>query len=90
MNKTELIDAMAAKAGLSKRDAQKALNAFVDVTKEALKKEQRLSLPGFITFKVVDRSARTARNVRTGAKINVPAKKVVKFRVGPGLANAVK
>ena len=90
MNKTELIDAMAAQAGLSKNDAKKALNAFMDVTKQALKKEQKLTLPGFVTFKVVDRPARTARNVQTGAKINVPAKKVVKFRVGNQLADAVK
>jgi DNA-binding protein HU-beta len=90
MNKTELINAMSVKAGLSKKDTQKALDAFMDVTKQALKKEQRLSLPGFITFKVVDRPARTARNVHTGAKINVPAKKVVKFRVGNNLADAVK
>lgn len=90
MNKTELINAMSAKAGLSKKDTQKALDAFMDVTKQALKKEQRLSLPGFATFKVVDRPARTARNVRTGTKIDVPAKKVVKFRVGSNLADSVK
>lgn len=90
MNKIELINAMSAKAGLSKKDTQKALNAFMEVTKQALKEEQRLSLPGFVTFKVVDRPARTARNVQTGATINVPAKKVVKFRAGKTLADAVK
>ena len=90
MNKTELIDAVSAKAGLTKKDARNAVNAFVEVTTLALKKDKQLSLPGFLTLKVADRSARTARNVRTGAVINVPAKKVVKIKVGKTLAEAVK
>lgn len=90
MNKTELIQAMSEKSGLTKKDTQRALDAFLEVTTHALKKEQRLSLPGFATFKVVDRPARVARNVATGGTVNVPAKKVVKFKVGATLAEAVK
>ena len=90
MNKTELIEAMVAKTGMTKKDTKKAVDAFMEVTTEALKKEKRLMIPGFATWKVIDRPARKGRNVRTGAVITVPAKKVVKFKVGATLANAVK
>ena len=90
MNKTELINAMAAETGMSKKNTKIALEAFLEVTKQALKKEKKLSLPGFATWKVVERPAQKARNVRTGASINVPAKNVVKFRAGSLLAQAVK
>ncbi|PID88493.1 MAG: DNA-binding protein [Bacteroidia bacterium] len=69
MNKAELIDAMASKAGLTKADAKKALNAFTEVTGDVLKKGDKLTLIGFGTFSVSKREARTGRNPRTGAII---------------------
>ena len=85
MNKTELIAAMAEKAGLTKVDAGKALNAYVDVVKEQLTKGEKITLVGFGTFDVVSRPARTGRNPRTGAKIKIAAKKSAKFKAGKGL-----
>lgn len=89
MNKAELIDAMASDAGLSKADAQKALNAFVKATTGALKAGDRLSLVGFGSFSVSTREARTGRNPQTGKEIQIAAKKVVKFKAGAELAESV-
>ena len=89
MNKTQLIEAMAGKAGLSKADAKKALEAFVEATGEALKGGDKVSLVGFGSFSVTERGARTGRNPQTGATINIPAKKVVKFKAGSELAAKV-
>ena len=85
MNKTELIAAMAEKAGLTKVDAGKALNAYVDVVKEQMAKGEKVSLVGFGTFSVVSRPARTGRNLRTGKAIKIAAKKSAKFKAGKGL-----
>lgn len=85
MNKTELVAAMAEKAGLSKVDAGKALNAYIDVIKEQLAKGEKVSLIGFGTFGVVDRPARTGRNPRTGKTIKIAAKRSAKFKAGKGL-----
>jgi len=90
MNKTQLIDAMAAEAGLSKADAKKALEAFVNATTGALKSGDKVALVGFGSFSVNERSARTGRNPQTGATINIPAKKVVKFKAGSELSNTFK
>ncbi len=90
MNKAELIDAMAAGAGLSKADAKKALDAFVSATTDALKKGDRVALVGFGSFSVSTRSARKGRNPQTGKEINIPAKKVVKFKAGADLSKGVK
>ena len=90
MNKTQLIDAMAADAGLSKADAKRALEAFVNTTSGALKGGDKVALVGFGSFSVNERSARTGRNPQTGATINIPAKKVVKFKAGAELSNTVK
>ena len=90
MNKAELIDAMAANSGLSKADAKKALDAFIEATTAALKTGDRVALVGFGSFSVSTRSARKGRNPQTGAEINIPAKKVVKFKVGNDLAKGVK
>ncbi len=90
MNKTQLIDAMAADAGLSKADAKRALEAFVNTTSGALKSGDKVALVGFGSFSVNERSARTGRNPQTGATINIPAKKVVKFKAGAELSNTVK
>jgi DNA-binding protein HU-beta len=90
MNKTQLIDAMAADAGLSKADAKRALEAFVNATSGALKGGDKVALVGFGSFSVNERSARTGRNPQTGATINIPAKKVVKFKAGAELSNTDK
>ncbi|MBN1115758.1 MAG: HU family DNA-binding protein [Bacteroidales bacterium] len=89
MNKAELIDAMAASAGLTKADAKKALDAFIDSTSGALKKGDKVALVGFGTFSVAERSARTGRNPQTGKEIKIAAKKVAKFKAGSELAGAV-
>lgn len=89
MNKAELIEAMANGAGISKADAKKALDAFVDTTTKALKKGDRVALVGFGSFSVSKRSARTGRNPQTGKEIKISAKKVVKFKAGADLGNAV-
>lgn len=82
MNKSELINAMAEKAGLTKVQAKSALEAFVAATEDALKKNDKLSLIGFGTFSVAERKARVGHNPANGKKINIPAKKVVKFKAG--------
>jgi DNA-binding protein HU-beta len=89
MNKAELIDAMASKSGISKADAKKALESFVDVTGSALKKGDRISLVGFGSFSVSNRAARTGRNPQTGKEIKIAAKNVVKFKAGTELAGKV-
>ncbi|MBE0650789.1 MAG: HU family DNA-binding protein [Bacteroidales bacterium] len=90
MNKAELIDSMASGAGLSKADAKKALDAFIDSTTAALKSGDRVALVGFGSFSVSTRSARKGRNPQTGKEISIPAKKVVKFKAGAELSHGVK
>lgn len=85
MNKTELIAAVAEKAGLTKIDARKAVDAVIDTTKEVLKKDDKLTLIGFGTFSVVKRDARKGINPRTKKAIKIPAKKLVKFKAGKGI-----
>ena len=89
MNKTELIDAIAKKANLSKADSKKALEAYLTATADALKKGDRISLIGFGTFSVQKRAARMGHNPRTGKSIKIAAKKVVKFKPGATLAKKV-
>jgi DNA-binding protein HU-beta len=89
MNKAQLIDAMASTAGLTKADAKKALDAFVGATTDALKAGDRVALIGFGSFSVSERSARTGRNPQTGKEITIAAKKVVKFKAGADLSDAV-
>jgi DNA-binding protein HU-beta len=89
MNKAELIDAIAADAGLSKADAKKALDAFVNTTAGALKKGDRISLVGFGSFSVSKRAARTGRNPQTGKEIKIAAKNVVRFKAGAELSGKV-
>jgi len=89
MNKAQLIDAMAAGAGLTKSDTKKALDAFVSATTAALKGGDRVTLIGFGSFSVSERSARTGRNPQTGKEIKIAAKKVVKFKAGAGLSDSV-
>ena len=90
MNKAELIDAIASKANLSKADAKKALDAFVETTSSALKKGDRVALVGFGSFSVTERGARPGRNPQTGQPITIKAKKVVKFKAGSDLASSVQ
>jgi len=91
MNKTELIEKIAAGSGLSKVAAKKALDSTVDAIKEALVAGDKVQLIGFGTFSVSERPARVGVNpAKKGEKINIPAKKVAKFKVGAELADAVK
>ncbi|HYG39191.1 MAG TPA: HU family DNA-binding protein [Cytophagales bacterium] len=89
MNKAELIDAIAAESKLTKADAQRALDAFLSVTGQALKKGDKLTLVGFGTFSVAQRAERTGRNPQTGKELKIAAKKVVKFKAGADLAGKV-
>lgn len=89
MNKTELIAAVADKAELSKKDAEKALNAVVASITETLEKGDKVQLVGFGTFEVRSRNAREGKNPQTGAKIMIPASKVPAFKAGQGLKNSV-
>lgn len=89
MTKSELINSMAEKAGLTKADAEKALAAFTESVKEALQSGSKVPLVGFGTFSVSDRTARTGQNPQTGEKIQIPAAKVPKFKPGANLKDAV-
>jgi DNA-binding protein HU-beta len=85
MTKAELIAGIAKQTGLTKADAERALNAFFDLSKSAIKKEGKLPLAGFGTFVVVERRARTGRNPQTGAPLKIKASKAVRFRPGKEL-----
>lgn len=85
MNKSEFIAAVATKAGLSKADAQKAVNAFAEVVKETMEKGDRLPLVGFGTFSVTERKERQGKNPRTGQTIKIPARRVVHFKPSSNL-----
>ena len=89
MNKSELSDAVAAGAEISKADAGRALDAFVEAIKKALKKGDTVSLVGFGTFAVRKRNARTGRNPRTGQTIKIKASKNPAFKAGKALKDAV-
>lgn len=89
MNKSELIDAIAEKGGLSKADAGKALDATIASVTEALKAGDTVTLVGFGTFGVKERAARTGRNPQTGATLEIKASKVPSFKAGKGLKDAV-
>ena len=80
MNKAQLIEAVASKTTLSKKEAANVLEAFTGTIKGSLQKGEKVSIPGFGTFGMTDRKARTGRNPRTGATIQIPAKKIVKFK----------
>lgn len=89
MNKTELIDAVAEIAGVSKVQAQKSVDATFDIIQAALKKGDDVRLVGFGTFSVSKRAATEGRNPRTGEKIKIPARKQPKFSAGKQLKDAV-
>ena len=85
MNKTELVAAMAEQTNLSKKDAEAALKAFIDVVSEELKKGEKVQLVGFGTFEVSERAAREGRNPQTGETMEIKASKTPKFRAGKAL-----
>jgi DNA-binding protein HU-beta len=90
MNKSELIDAIAQDADLSKADAGRALDAITDSITKALKKGDTVSLIGFGTFSVKERAARTGRNPATGETIKIKASKTPSFKAGKGFKDAIK
>ena len=90
MNKTELVSAIAEKAGLTKVDAKNALDATLNAISEALAQGDKIALVGFGTFSVAEKGARTGINPATKAKIEIPARKAVKFKAGAELTAKVK
>ena len=89
MNRTELVAAMAEKTQLSKKDAEAALKAFVDVVSEEMKKGEKVQLVGFGTFEVSDTAAREGRNPQTGEAMTIAASKTPKFKAGKALKDLV-
>lgn len=89
MSKTELIAAIADKAGMTKKDAETATNAFLEVITETLQQGEKVALVGFGTFEVRDRPARKARNPRTGEEIQIEASKAPVFKAGKGLKDSM-
>ncbi|MCH4038716.1 MAG: HU family DNA-binding protein [Eubacteriales bacterium] len=89
MNKVELSAAIANETGLSRKDAEAAVKAFVDVVTEELKKGGKVQLVGFGTFEISERAAREGRNPQTGASMEIKASKAPKFKAGKALKDAV-
>ena len=89
MNRTELVAAMAEKTQLSKKDAEAALKAFVDVVSEEMKKGEKVQLVGFGTFEVSERAAREGRNPQTGETMTIADSKTPKFKAGKALKDLV-
>ena len=89
MNKAELVNVIAEKAGMTKVDAKKALEAFMDASAEALQKGDRISLVGFGTFSTVKHPARKGRNPKNGAEIMIAEKTVIKFKAGAELVKGL-
>ena len=89
MNRTELVAAMAEQTQLSKKDAEAALKAFIDVVADELKKGGKVQLVGFGTFEVSERAAREGRNPQTGEKIKIAASKSVSFKAGTELKTKI-
>jgi DNA-binding protein HU-beta len=90
LNKAELVDAMHERSGLSKSDAEKALNAFIDSIQGAVAGGDRVTLPGFGSFTPTERKARTGRNPRTGEPVQIEATKSARFSVGTKFKAQVK
>ena len=89
MTKQELIDAMAAKSGLTKADSSRALEAFISVVTETVKKGDKVTLTGFGVFKSTRREAREGRNPRTGEVVKIAARNSVSFKAGSKLKDAI-
>lgn len=89
MNKVELVAKMSERTDLTKKDAELALNAFVDVVGDALKNGDKVQLIGFGTFEIVEKAARTGRNPQTGAEMQIAASKAPKFKAGKALKDMI-
>jgi DNA-binding protein HU-beta len=89
MNKTDLINAIAAKSGLNKKNSEAALNAFISAVEGALAKNEKVTLVGFGTFEVRKRAARKGRNPQTKKEITIPASKAPVFKAGKSLKDKV-
>ncbi len=89
MNKAELIAAIAAQTGLSKKDSESAVNAFIDVVTGTLQKGEKVQIVGFGAFDVKERAERIGRNPQTKKEIKIPASKVPQFKAGKALKDAV-
>ncbi len=89
MNKAELIAAIAEEAGLSKKDAEKALKAFTDVVTAQMKKGEKVQLVGFGTFEVSERGEREGRNPQTGEPMMISASKTPRFKAGKALKDSL-
>ena len=89
MNKTELVAAIADNADITRKDAEKAVKAFVDVVTEELKKGEKVQVVGFGTFEVVERAAREGRNPHTGEPMHIAASRAPKFKAGKVLKDAL-
>ena len=89
MNKSELVDSIAEGAGLSKADAERALNALIDAVQGAVANDDKVTLPGFGSFSRSSRAARTGRNPRTGEALDIKAARLPKFRAGKALKDAI-
>ena len=89
MNKTELIAAMAAKSGLSKKEAGAALASLIEGITDALKAGERVAIPNLVTFEVRERAAREGKNPRTGEAIEIEASKTAAFKVGKALKDSL-
>jgi len=90
MTKAELVSMIAKKAGITKKDADAALKAFVEAMQELFKKEDSIRIPGLGTFKVVTRKARKGRNPRSGQVIEIPARKALTFKPAKELVQEAK
>ena len=90
MTKSELIDKVAKESKIPRAAAERAINSFTATIAEVLKTGDKITLPGFGTFLVSNRSARKGRNPRTGEEIDIPAVRIPKFKVGKGLKDAVR
>ncbi len=90
MNKAQLIDSIAKKSELSKVDSKNALDAFVEVVFETLKRSERIALVGFGSFSTNERKARAGRNPQTGKEILIPSKRLVKFKAGSDLLEQIQ
>ncbi|MFZ2446647.1 MAG: HU family DNA-binding protein [Syntrophobacteraceae bacterium] len=90
MTKAELVAKIAGASGITKSQAEKAVDGFVSAVSDALSQGDKITLVGFGTFSIGSRSAREGRNPRTGEKINIPASKVVKFKAGKTLGEKIK
>ncbi len=89
MNKTELVASVAEKAGMTKKDAEKAVNALFESVEQALAKDDKVQIIGFGTFEVKAREERKGRNPQTGAEITIPASKTPVFKAGKSLKDIV-